>query len=76
MEGAKPLPTIMRNLNKQVRVFLKSDLCYEGTMVECDNYMNLVIDHAVEYMGDSKTAGYQRVLIRGNNVLYLVLLGK
>lgn len=76
MEGAKPLPTIMRNLNKPVKVFLKSDLCYEGTMVECDNYMNLVIDHVVEYIGDNKTAGYQRVLIRGNNVLYLVLMDK
>ncbi len=73
MEGVKPLTTIMKNLNKPVRVILKNDLCYEGTMVECDNYMNLVIDHVVEYLGDSKMAGYQRVLIRGNNVLYLIL---
>ncbi len=73
MEGVKPLTTIMKNLNKPVRVILKNELCYEGTMVECDNYMNLVIDHVVEYYGDSKMAGYQRVLIRGNNVLYLIL---
>jgi len=73
LEGVKPLTTIMKNLNKPVRVILKNDLCYEGTMVECDNYMNLVIDHVVEYLGDSKMAGYQRVLIRGNNVLYLIL---
>ena len=73
LEGVKPIPTIMKNINKPVKVILKNDLCYEGTMVECDNYMNLVIDHVVEYHGDSKMAGYQRVLIRGNNVLYLIL---
>ncbi|GBC69499.1 hypothetical protein HRbin01_01198 [archaeon HR01] len=76
MEGAKPIPTIMKNLSKHVKVILKNDLCYEGMMVECDNYMNLVIDHVVEYHGENKLAGYPRVLIRGNNVLYLILSSK
>lgn len=63
----------MRNINKPVRVFLKNDLRYEGMMVECDGYMNLLLEHAVEYQGESKTAGYPKVLIRGNNIMYLVL---
>jgi len=67
------LTTISKNVNKPIRVTLKNDLTYEGTMVECDNYMNLVIERVFEYQGDSKKAGYPRVLIRGNNVLYVVL---
>uniref|UniRef100_A0A7J3VUF5 Sm domain-containing protein n=1 Tax=Caldiarchaeum subterraneum TaxID=311458 RepID=A0A7J3VUF5_CALS0 len=73
MESTRPLTTIMRSLNKPVKVYLKNDLRYEGLMVECDNYMNLLLEHAVEYQGDSKTAGYPKVLIRGNNIMYLVL---
>lgn len=76
MESTKPLTTIMRNLNKSVKVFLKNDARYEGTMVECDSYMNMLLEHVVEYMGDSKTAGYPKVLIRGNNIMYVVFTEK
>ena len=73
MNGVKPLVTIAKSLNKPVKVLLKNDVAYEGTMVECDNYMNLVIEKAVEYQGENKKAGYPRVLIRGNNILYIIL---
>ncbi len=73
MEPSKPLTTIMRNINKTVKVYLKNDLRYEGLMVECDGYMNLLLEHVVEYHGNNKTAGYSKVLIRGNNIMYLVL---
>jgi small nuclear ribonucleoprotein (snRNP)-like protein len=73
LEGVRPLTTIHKNLNKPVRVFLKNDLRYEGLMVECDNYMNMLLEHVVEYHGEDKKAGYSRVLIRGNNIMYVVL---
>ncbi|MEM4281000.1 MAG: LSM domain-containing protein [Candidatus Caldarchaeum sp.] len=73
MESVKPLSTIMKNLNKPVKVLLKNEIRYEGLMVECDGYMNLLLEHVVEYHGDSKTAGYPKVLIRGNNIMYLIL---
>ena len=73
MNGVKPLVTITKNLNKPVKVLLKNDFAYEGTMVECDNYMNLVIEKVIEYQGENKKAGYPKVLIRGNNILYIVL---
>ncbi|MDJ0270908.1 MAG: hypothetical protein NXY59_10320 [Aigarchaeota archaeon] len=76
MNGVKPLTTIAKNINKPIKVMLKNDIAYEGTMVECDNYMNLVIEKVVEYQGENKRAGYPRVLIRGNNVLYVVLAQK
>lgn len=71
--GKKPLTAITKQLNKPIRVTLKNEICYEGMMVECDSYMNLVIEKASEFMGDSKRAGYDKILIRGNNVLYIQL---
>jgi len=71
--GKKPLVMVIRHLNKLVRVKLKNELVYEGKMVECDSYMNIVIEKAVEYEGDGKKAQYPRILIRGNNIMYIQL---
>ncbi|MEM0441290.1 MAG: LSM domain-containing protein [Candidatus Caldarchaeum sp.] len=76
MEAVKPLTTITRNLNKPVKVVLKNDVRYVGTMVECDGYMNMLLEHVVEYLGDSKSAGYPKVLIRGNNIMYVIFTEK
>ena len=69
----RPLALIAKHLNRPIRVVLKNEVVYGGTMVECDGYMNLVIEKAVEYTGDSRKAKYPRVLIRGNNILYIQL---
>ncbi|MCF8885254.1 MAG: LSM domain-containing protein [Nitrososphaerota archaeon] len=71
--GKKPLTLIQKYLNRNIRVMLKNDLVYEGIVVECDNYMNLVIDKAVEYQDNNKKAMYPRILIRGNNIMYIQL---
>ncbi len=71
--GKKPLVMVIKHLNKLVRVKLKNELVYEGKMVECDSYMNIVIEKAVEYEGDGKKAQYPRILIRGNNIMYIQL---
>ncbi|MCD6592403.1 MAG: hypothetical protein J7K78_05250, partial [Thaumarchaeota archaeon] len=42
--GKKPLVMVIKHLNKLVRVKLKNELVYEGKMVECDSYMNIVIE--------------------------------
>ncbi|RLG07710.1 MAG: ribonucleoprotein [Thaumarchaeota archaeon] len=71
--GKKPLVMVIKHLNKLVRVKLKNELVYEGKMVECDSYMNIVIEKAIEYEGDGKKAQYPRILIRGNNIMYIQL---
>ena len=71
--GKKPLVMVIKHLNKLVRVKLKNELVYEGKMVECDSYMNIVIEKADEYEGDGKKAQYPRILIRGNNIMYIQL---
>ena len=72
--GKKPLVVVSKYLNRIIRVTLKNELVYEGTMVDCDNYMNLVIEKAVEYQNENKRAIYPRILIRGNNIMYIQLV--
>jgi len=71
--GKRPLVTVMKYLDKVVRVKLKNEIVYEGKMVECDNYMNIVIEKAVEYEGNGRKATYPKILIRGNNIMYIQL---
>lgn len=71
--GKRPLIMVMKHVDKLVRVKLKNELVYEGKMIECDSYMNIVIEKAVEYEGDGRRAQYPRILIRGNNIMYIQL---
>jgi len=71
--GRKPLSAMMKHVNRAVRVTLKNDYVYEGTMVDCDSYMNIVMEKAVEFGKDERKVQYSSVLIRGNNVVYIQL---
>lgn len=71
--GKRPLGMVMKHVDKFVRIKLKNELVYEGRMVECDSYMNIVIEKAVEYEGNGRKAQYPKVLIRGNNIMYIQL---
>jgi small nuclear ribonucleoprotein len=73
LEAVKPMPLLQRSLGKQVRVLLKDGMAYEGVLMECDSFMNVVLDNVTEYDGNGRTAGYGRVLIRGNNIVYVVI---
>lgn len=67
----KPLNLLMKHLNGNVAVKLKNDIEYRGHMIQCDNYMNIILDAAVEYSNDELVANYGNVFIRGNNILYI-----
>jgi small nuclear ribonucleoprotein (snRNP)-like protein len=66
------MPLLQGCLNKTVRVYLKNDMAYEGLLVECDEYMNMLLENVVEYNGGERTK-YGKVLIRGNNIQYVVI---
>jgi small nuclear ribonucleoprotein (snRNP)-like protein len=68
----RPMPLLQGCLNKTVRVYLKNDMAYEGLLVECDEYMNMLLENVVEYNGGERTR-YGKVLIRGNNIQYVVI---
>jgi len=67
----KPLNVLQKAANKQVSVRLKNELEYKGKMSNVDPYMNVILTDAEELENGSKKANYGKVVIRGNNVLYI-----
>jgi small nuclear ribonucleoprotein len=56
-----------------VTVRLKNEVEYKGKMENVDSYMNLIMTDAEEYKDDKVIANYGRVIVRGNNVLFIRL---
>lgn len=67
----KPLMSLQKAVNKKVSVRLKSDLEYRGRMENVDPYMNVILVDAEEYEVGELHANYGKVVIRGNNVLFI-----
>ncbi len=70
-QAKRPLNVLQKAINKQVAVRLKSDIEYRGRMSNVDPYMNVILVDAEESENGSKKANYGKVVIRGNNVLYI-----
>ena len=69
----RPLTTLQKNVKKTVIVRLKNEVEYKGKMKNVDSYMNLIMADAEE-LNDGKTVGkFGRVILRGNNVLFIKL---
>ena len=69
--GRRPLSFLFKNINSTVRVRLKNDSEYRGVLIKCDNYMNLILDNAVEYNSKEPVAEYGSIFIRGNNIIFI-----
>jgi small nuclear ribonucleoprotein len=69
----RPLNVLQRSLNRKVAVRLKSEIEYRGKMSNVDSYMNLILVDAEEFDGSDLMANYGKVVIRGNNVLFIKL---
>jgi len=69
----RPLTTLQKNTKKNVIVRLKNDVQYKGKMDNVDSYMNLIMTDAEEINDDKVIANYGRVIVRGNNVLFIKL---
>lgn len=67
----RPLSVLQKATNKQVAVRLKSEIEYKGKMANVDPYMNVILVDAEETENGAKIANYGKVVIRGNNVLYI-----
>ncbi len=69
----RPLTTLQKNTKKSVIVRLKNDVEYKGKIDNVDSYMNLIMTDAEE-VNQGKTVGkFGRVIVRGNNVLFIKL---
>ncbi len=56
---------------KRAWVRLKNDIEYRGKISNVDPYMNLILMDAEEYVNGKLLANYGKVVIRGNNVIYV-----
>ncbi|HEX9318261.1 MAG TPA: U6 snRNA-associated Sm-like protein LSm6 [Nitrososphaeraceae archaeon] len=72
-QSKRPLTTLQRSLNRKVAVRLKNEIEYRGKMNNVDSYMNLILLDAEEFNGSDPIANYGKVVIRGNNVLFIRL---
>jgi small nuclear ribonucleoprotein len=72
-QSKMPLTTLQRSLNRKVAVRLKNEIEYRGKMNNVDSYMNLILLDAEEFNGADAVANYGKVVIRGNNVLFIRL---
>ena len=69
----RPLTTLQKNTKKSVIVRLKNDVEYKGKIDSVDPYMNLIMTDAEELRGGKTVEKYGRVILRGNNVLFIKL---
>ena len=67
----RPLSVLQKATSKQVAVRLKSEIEYRGKISNVDPYMNVILVDAEESENGQKKANYGKVVIRGNNVLYI-----
>ena len=72
-ESKRPLTALQRSTRKLVTVRLKNEVEYKGKMSSVDSYMNLIMTDAEEVHGEKVLANYGRVIVRGNNVLFIKL---
>ncbi len=69
----KPLTTLQKNTKKTVIVRLKNDVEYKGKIINVDSYMNLIMADAEELKDGKTVEKYGKVILRGNNVLFIKL---
>ena len=69
----RPLTTLQKQTKKSVIVRLKNDVEYKGKIDSVDPYMNLIMTDAEELRNGKTIEKYGRVILRGNNVLFIKL---
>ena len=69
----RPLTILQKSTKKKVTVRLKNEVEYKGKMYNVDSYMNLIMTDAEEIHESKTIANYGRVIVRGNNVLFIKL---
>ena len=69
----RPLTTLQKNTKKSIIVRLKNDVEYKGKIDNVDPYMNLIMTDAEELKDGKAVEKFGRIILRGNNVLFIKL---
>ena len=68
----KPLKLLHSSLNSRVIVELRNGIEYHGTLDGYDvPHMNLILKNADETINMEKTEKHNRVIVRGDNIIYI-----
>ena len=72
-----PLEVIDKTIGQEVTILLKDYREFFGTLVGFDDYVNVVIENAVEYLEDQEIKRFQgKMLLTSNNIAMLIPGGK
>jgi small nuclear ribonucleoprotein len=69
----RPLSVLQKAINKKATIRLKTDVEYRGRVSNVDAFMNVILEDAEEFEGGRLLANYGKVIVRGDNVLYVKL---
>ncbi|MHB1492224.1 MAG: LSM domain-containing protein [Thermoplasmataceae archaeon] len=69
--AARPLDTLRRSIERNVLVDVKGRRGYSGILEGYDVYMNLVLKNANEIIDGESKGVYDRILVRGDNVIFV-----
>jgi small nuclear ribonucleoprotein len=69
----RPLTVLQKSTKKNIVVRLKNEVEYKGKMENVDSYMNLIMTDAEELSNGKLVGKFGRVIVRGNNVLFIKL---
>ena len=69
----RPLTILQKSTKKNIIVRLKNEVEYKGKMENVDSYMNLIMTDAEELSNGKLIGKFGRVIVRGNNVLFIKL---
>lgn len=69
--ATRPMDVLKNSIDKNVLVDVKGNRAYSGILEGYDIYMNLVIKNAGEVIGGENKGFYERVLVRGDNVIFI-----
>jgi small nuclear ribonucleoprotein len=75
LRSESPLRVLRSSINKYVLVKVKEGSSYTGQLIFADNTMNLVMINAEEVSDEDlkPVAKYGTILIRGSQILYVVI---
>uniref|UniRef100_A0A7C3J3T8 Sm ribonucleo n=1 Tax=Candidatus Methanomethylicus mesodigestus TaxID=1867258 RepID=A0A7C3J3T8_9CREN len=70
---SEPIRLLNKSLHNQILVKLKDGHEYIGNLQKYDMTMNLILTDAIEAADDVNrpVAKYGKILVRGNNILYI-----
>ena len=69
----RPLSVLQKAISKKATIRLKTDVEYRGRVSNVDAFMNVILEDAEEFENGRLSANYGRVIVRGDNVLYVKL---